>query len=167
MVRNNIYMVRWFIFFVALIALSRIVPHPPNFTPVLAAGVMSAVLTHKLRESILMTLLAMFVSDLYYGLHPFMIWTYSSVALASVIGHYNKNVYLSGIAASVAFFIITNFGVWASGNFYEHNLYGLYVCYVAGLPFFSNTLLGTLFYIFGIDIIIKSVDKLSGWSYNK
>lgn len=156
-------MVRWFIFFVALIALSRIIPHPPNFTPILAAGVMTAHITHNLRISILMGLSAMFVADIYHGLHPFMIWTYSSVALASILGHYLKNAYIAGLSASVSFFIITNFGVWLSSGYYEHTLYNLYVCYVAALPFFGNTLLGTMFYILGIDIIIKIINKGVIW----
>jgi hypothetical protein len=55
-------------------------------------------------------------------------------------------LYLSILGASVIFFIVSNFGVWFSGTMYPKDLSGLAACYIAGLPFFQNTILGDLVY---------------------
>ena len=52
----------------------------------------------------------------------------------------------AGLAASILFFVVTNFGVWALDSLYPRTLEGLVICYVAAIPFFANTLAGTLFY---------------------
>ena len=49
------------------------------------------------------------------------------------------------ILASLQFFVITNFGVWAAGA-YARDFSGLAASYAAGLPFLRWTLLGDLFY---------------------
>ena len=53
---------------------------------------------------------------------------------------------LTAVAGSVLFFAVSNFGVWALGDMYPHNIAGLVACYVAAIPFFQNTLAGDLFY---------------------
>ena len=50
------------------------------------------------------------------------------------------------MAASTLFFVITNFGVWAFDGLYPRTFEGLVVCYIAAIPFFGNTLAGSLFY---------------------
>jgi hypothetical protein len=42
------------------------------------------------------------------------------------------------LAASIAFFLASNFAVWAVWNMYPKTLAGLMACYVAALPFFRN-----------------------------
>jgi len=44
------------------------------------------------------------------------------------------------------FFLVTNFGAWLGSPIYPQTGAGLVAAYVAGIPFFQNTLLGTLFY---------------------
>jgi uncharacterized protein DUF6580 len=55
-------------------------------------------------------------------------------------------VTVSAFAASLLFFALTNFGVWAFDSLYPHTMTGLIACYVAALPFFANSVAGTLFY---------------------
>ena len=79
-----------------------------------------------------------------------------------IIGKYLKQLKLfqlvfSGIASSVVFFIISNFGVWLLSGFYSLNFQGLLECYVAGIPFFRSTLISTLIFVFVIKWIF---DKL-------
>jgi len=57
-----------------------------------------------------------------------------------------KTAVAPGLAASILFFVVTNFGVWALDSLYPRTLEGLVICYVAAIPFFANTLAGTLFY---------------------
>jgi lipopolysaccharide export LptBFGC system permease protein LptF len=47
------------------------------------------------------------------------------------------------VAGTFSFFIITNFAVWAMGGLYPMTLEGLMACYIAGIPFYGNTLLST------------------------
>ena len=51
-----------------------------------------------------------------------------------------------GIFLPMIFFLLSNFGVWASTGAYPVNFGGLISCYAAGLPFLLNQTLGDLFY---------------------
>lgn len=86
-------------------------------------------------------------------------WVYASFILAGVVGFYvMKKKTLprlvgASFGAAVIFFLISNFGVWAGGTMYMKDLGGLMTCYIAGIPFFWNTILGNLIYgflLFGI-----------------
>jgi hypothetical protein len=44
------------------------------------------------------------------------------------------------------FFVVTNFAMWAAGGFYPRTVAGLRACYLAGVPFFWNTLAGDALY---------------------
>jgi len=147
MVRNNLQLVEkvlWIIGFTLLLGFSRIIPHPPNFTPILAVGIFVPLLTGNWKHALPLTLGAMFIGDLYWGLHSYMLWTYSSIAIISMIA-LRFSLLANCFIAPIMFFIITNFGVWTSG-YYGYTLAGLISCYIAAIPFFHMTLLGTLFY---------------------
>ena len=134
---------------IALIAASRLLPHPPNFTPVLAAALFCGGLLPPGR-ALLVPLGAMFASDLVLGLHPGMASVYLAMALCVLLGRVlppqqSLSLALGGaLAASVLFFAVTNFAVWLSGSLYPPTPAGLLACYVAALPFFHHTLLSTL-----------------------
>jgi len=145
----------WVLFFTALLGFSRIMPHPSNFTPILAVAVFIPYIMRNNLTAIPITLGAMLIGDLYWGFHSYMIWTYGAVVLATQLRF--KNVFVSGLTASIIFFIVTNFSVWLSG-YYGLTLAGLWACYVAAIPFFTNTLLGTLFYT-GVFWVIYQVAK--------
>lgn len=145
----------WVLFFTALLGFSRIMPHPSNFTPILAVAVFIPYIMRNNLTAIPITLGAMLIGDLYWDFHSYMIWTYGAVVLATQLRF--KNVFVSGLTASIIFFIVTNFSVWLSG-YYGLTLAGLWACYVAAIPFFTNTLLGTLFYT-GVFWVIYQVAK--------
>ena len=157
-----------FFYFVGLIALSRIIPHPPNFTPVLAMAVFMPYLTRNLYSAMVVPLSAMFVSDLYLGFHSFMFWVYGSILLGTTLSQYTmsiKKTYIhlgtNALASSVIFFIITNFAVWMSGTMYPHTLDGLILCYTMAIPFFGNTLAGTFFYVSLLGLVSYSATNIS------
>jgi hypothetical protein len=50
------------------------------------------------------------------------------------------------LLGSLQFFLITNFGVWAFLNTYPRTGAGLAACYIAGIPYFWNTLAGDAVY---------------------
>ena len=141
-----------------LLGLSRIIPHPPNFTPILAAGIFVPLLTGNWKNALPLTLGAMFIGDLYWGLHSYMLWTYSSIAIISMIA-LRFSLLANCFIAPIMFFLITNFGVWTSG-YYGLTLEGLIACYIAAIPFFHMTLLGTIVYTGLFYGIYKSTESL-------
>ena len=70
-----------FLYYIGIIALSRVIPHPPNFTPVIAMAIFMPYMTRDIYLAMLVPVTAMFVSDLYLGLHSFMIWNYGTIML--------------------------------------------------------------------------------------
>jgi hypothetical protein len=64
----------------------------------------------------------------------------------------------ASLAASVSFFVVSNFAVWAVWNMYPKNLGGLMACYVAAVPFFRNAMVSDLFFaaaFFGIGYLVS------------
>ena len=102
---NNLY---WFLGFILVLALSRIIPHPPNFTPIIAVAIFAPRIIHHIPTVICATLLAMFIADMYWGLHSYMIWTYSSIALCTLLATKLRLLTMS-VVGPVLFFIITNY----------------------------------------------------------
>ena len=145
---------------IIILAISRIIPHPPNFTPILAMAVTMPMLTSDRYIGLLIPLLAMFVSDIFIGLHNTMIWVYMSFIAVTLTSYvFIKqfkfvNVLTMSLLSSLLFFIVTNFGVWTSG-YYGYTLSGLVACYVMAIPFFTNTVLSTLFYSTLITVLYR------------
>jgi len=157
-----------FLYFVGFIALSRIIPHPPNFTPVIAIAVFMPYLTRSLYSAMLVPLSAMFVSDLYLGFHSSMFWVYISILLGVTLSQYTmsiKKTYVhlgsNALMSSVIFFAMTNFAVWMSGTMYPLTLDGLLLCYTMAIPFFGNTIAGTLFYVSLLGLVSYSTTNIS------
>jgi len=131
---------------------SRLLPHPPNFTPIAAIALFGGVYFDK-RYALILPLAAMFLSDIYLGFHDLMPWVYSSFLLSGLIGlwlkHHRRPSFILGgaLASSAVFFLVTNFGVWALPQpAYPHTLAGLAECYVVAIPFLRTEVLGTLAY---------------------
>jgi len=130
--------------------LLRFMPHAYNFTPVAAIALFSGVYL-KRKYAIIVPLVLMAVSDLFIGMHNVVIFTWGSFILAALIGiliRKNKSAarILGGsLAASLVFFIVSNFGVWLMG-WYPLNLKGLVDCYAMALPFLRDFTVSTLIY---------------------
>jgi hypothetical protein len=150
---------------VASAALMRLLPHPPNFTPVAALALFAGAHFERRRWAFLVPLAAMILSDLAlqaafgYGIHSTLPAVYLSFAAVVGIGLWLRDdkrpLRLAGaaLAASVLFFVTTNFAVWAGGLLYPRTLEGLVACYVAAIPFFGWTAAGDLVYaavLFGL-----------------
>jgi hypothetical protein len=150
---------------VLIAAFVRLIPHPPNFAPIAAMALFSGAYFNKKSVTFAVPLAAMFLTDAIIGFHSSMWIVYLSFALIVLIGMFMlkkiiiKNVVLASVTASISFYLITNFGVWAFGTMYPKNIAGLIECYIAAIPFIQNTLLGDLFYsgiMFGIFEFAKS-----------
>ncbi|MFH1405279.1 MAG: DUF6580 family putative transport protein [Patescibacteria group bacterium] len=132
----------------------RLLPHPPNFTPIGAIALFGALYLPR-KFALVIPLGAMLVSDAIIGFYswPIMLAVYAGFAAMVGIGllvrkHKRFSTVLGGtIAGSLTFFLITNFAVWAFGSLYAPTLSGLVQCYYMALPFLRNTLAGDLFYV--------------------
>jgi len=135
------------------LSLTRLIPHPWNFSPMLAVGIFSGFYFRQLYLSLFVVIVSMFIGDLFLGFHSLMFFTYIALAIAVFIGLYIKHfkfteILYSGLASSVCFFIITNFGAWLThGEMYAKDFSGLMQSYVMAIPFFHNTLISTFLYL--------------------
>ena len=139
-----------------LIALSasRFIPHPPNFTSLIALSFyVPAVFGIRYVPVVIVALL---FTDFIIGFHFTMIFTLSSVAMIGIISKYfDKSIYFRVFGAFIGatiFFLISNFGVWVSGS-YGYDLSGLVTCYLLAIPFFTNTIISTLIFSVIIEFI--------------
>ena len=153
------------ILFVAFLVQLRLIPHPPNFTPILAAGIFSGVYLRHFFLGLFIIILSMFIGDLYLGFHNTMFFTYISLSIAVMLGLFIKQlkfskIIFSGLVSSICFFLITNFGAWITLDMYEKNFAGLMSSYTLAIPFFQNTLISTFLYLFLFKILFKfTIDK--------
>lgn len=130
--------------------ITRFLPHPPNFSPIMAIALFGSVYIDDKRLAYIIPILILFFSDIFLGLHPDIPAVYISflivVALGSILRNKISIARLIGVAiiSSLIFFLITNFSVWLTSGMYSKDIYGLYECYVMAIPFFRNSLLGDL-----------------------
>jgi hypothetical protein len=156
---------------------SRLVPHYPNFTAVGAVSLFAAAFSGRRSVAVIIPYLVMLMSDLvlnniiyaraypddYAGfifLYRGALWSYAAFGLIVMYGYalFKKGVdfpkvIFGALGGSIIFFLLSNFGVWASTGAYSINFPGLLTCYAAGLPFLLNQVLGDLFYsliLFGV-----------------
>ena len=137
---------------ILILSFSRLIPHPSNFTPILAVGVFSGFYFRNFLLGVVIVIFSMFLGDLYLGFHGMMFFTYISLAIAVALGFLIKHlkfteILFSGLASSACFFLVTNFGAWLVLDMYEKNLAGLLKSYVFAIPFFHNTLISTFLYL--------------------
>lgn len=151
---------------IAVVALTRLLPHPPNFTPVESMALFAGACLLDRRLALLAPLLAMAVSDLalgmihggYYSQYLFSLShlsVYACIVLCSLAGFAMRGRTTAGrvlgwsLAGAVIFFLVTNFAIWlAPAPLPGANpcAAGLLPCYVAAIPFFKWTVASALFY---------------------
>ena len=137
---------------IVVVAALRLVPHPPNFTPIGAMALFSGAYLGRRGLAFVAPLAALLLSDLVLGFYPELVFVYLSVAAIVLIGwavSKRKTVLRVGAAAlasALLFYAVTNFGVWLVMDYYPKTLAGLAACYAAAIPFFQNSLAGDLFF---------------------
>jgi hypothetical protein len=137
---------------IALAAALRIAPHPWNFTPVGAMALFSGAVIKDRRLAFLVPLVALFFGDIFIGFYKLIPIVYASFLVSVAIGFWLRDrrsaarITAATLAGAIQFFLVTNFAFWALEPFYPHTRAGLLACYVAGIPFFWNTLAGDAVY---------------------
>jgi len=154
----------YLVFFGIILALARIIPHPPNFSPVIASAIMAPLLIKDRMFGMAIPILAMFVSDIIIGFHPYQTVIYITLISISLISPMSKNYKLLGFMAvggSLWFFITTNFAVWFIWDYYPKTFEGLISCYILAIPFFQNTLISTLLFTGLLSLSIKYLGAMN------
>ncbi|HET7819819.1 MAG TPA: DUF6580 family putative transport protein [Bacteroidia bacterium] len=134
-----------------LAALSRLLPHPFNFTPIGAMALFGGAYFSNKKLSFIIPLVAMFASDCLIGFHNTILYVYVSFILITFIGIFisnkinAKNIILASLTSSFLFFIISNLGVWMSDST-SHGMIGLFNTYFAAIPFYNNEPLGSFLF---------------------
>ena len=145
--------------FVALAA-SRFVPHPPNFTSLLALSFyVPALLGLRYLPALLISFI---ITDIFIGMHSSAFFTWGSVIFIGLLSQHFVKTFTSRISGALIgaclFYIITNFGVWSLGS-YEYSINGLILSYTLALPFFGYSLVSTFIF----SAIIETLYKLKFW----
>jgi hypothetical protein len=137
-------------------AMARLVPHPPNLTPIGAMALFGGACFLDRRMAYLLPMAAMLLSDLVLGITHYGLWklvaiqpvVYACILATTAIGQLiadRRSVWRVGgaaLAGSLLFFVVTNFAAWAGGHGYPMTAAGLAECYWKGIPYFRNTLAG-------------------------
>lgn len=148
---------------IVVAALTRVLPHPPNFSPIAAMALFGGAYFAARRWAVLVPLVALLISDLvlsslHGGLYATWfsgagIWMiYGCTALIAALGFRlrgkvsSRSVLGYSLAGAVLFFAITNFAAWLTDPMYPKTAGGLAAAYAAGIPFFQWSVLGTLLY---------------------
>ena len=149
---------------IVVLSASRFIPHPPNFTSLIALSFyIPAIFGIKF---IPVVILALFLTDIIIGFSFYNAFTFGSVLVIGVLSKYLNNTILTRVFGAlcgvVLFYLLTNFGVWINGS-YGYTLDGLIACYILALPFFGNTLVSTLLF----SVIIETVNKFYQNNFSK
>ena len=143
----------WMIGVIIILAMFRLVPHPPNAVPIAAMALFAGAFFSNRLLAYLIPVAAMVLSDLILGLHSTVWYVYAGVAITVLIGSELKQfsilrVGIAAVIASILFFLITNFGAWLHHDMYPQNYNGLLQAFVAGIPFFRNSLIANLIFTY-------------------
>ena len=143
-----------------ILAISRFIPHPPNFTSLLAISFYVPVL---LGVRYLPSVVICFIlTDFIIGFHEVSLFTWGSVILIGLGSKFFARTILNRVFGALLgaslFFVITNFGVWSLGS-YAYNFEGLLLCYTLAIPFFTYSLISTFIFSGVIEAIYKLIER--------
>jgi len=151
--KKNIYL---FIGIFFSLVSSRLIPHPPNFTVMLALSFYVPAIFGS--RYIFFVLLSFALTDLLINYHYLTHWTWGSVLLIGLLSVYFTNSVFSrmsgALLGTLIFFMVTNFGVWTTGM-YGYTSSGLVTCYIMAIPFYAYTVISTLIFSLLIEICCK------------
>ena len=124
----------------------RLLPHPWNVTPLIGVALLGGALLPA-RWAVALPVVIAAASDLVLGWHTTLPFTWGAFALAAVIGAQLRHpslvrVAVGAVAASTAFFVVSNVGVWLVGGLYPATADGLGACFIAAVPFYRQMLVG-------------------------
>jgi len=159
---------------VALLRIERINPY--NVVPVFSCLLFFAA-TRPAREYVL-PLSTLVGVDIFCTTHMYgyrltfdavVVWTWYLIVMllgSGVLRSSRSCLRVAGcsILASVSFFLVSNYAVWAVWQMYPRTLAGLEMCYLAAIPFFRNSLSSELAFsmlLFGLFNCIQALTSIA------
>ena len=151
---------------VILAALSRLLPHPYNFTPMVGMALFAMAYMPKAWQALLLTLVSYLISDALvnaflhpeasswaYFFSPTALGVYLAMILVSGLGYLFKGqsiktlgLVAGSISGSLVFYLVTNTAVWMGSSFYAKSFTGWLAALYAGIPFYqANDVLSSFF----------------------
>lgn len=139
---------------VLVAVVTRVVPHPWNLTPLVGIALFGGATFERTGSAAAMTLGALAVGDAALGFFPYegMVWVYGASVAVVLVGRILASqrgvapTLIAALAGGGLFYVVTNFGVWATGHLYPHSAAGLVACYAAAIPFYRHQIVGDLAY---------------------
>lgn len=155
--------------FIALASLTRLLPHPWNFTPLGGITLMSAALVNNRLKSFVIPFIVWIMSDylvnvfLYnkglldfsYFISTTALGVYVSMVLIWLVGSLLRTniqfstVIASSLSSSIIFYLVSNTFVFIGNPFYSQDVSGWLQCLAMGIPFYKNDfgiLFGSFFF---------------------
>lgn len=155
--------------FLVLSVVFRVVPHPPNFAPVGALAVFAGRTTKPWMALLLVTLTMLSGDSILASVHGYPLFTlvtpfvYLGFFLQTLLGRALRarkgGAVVAALGGAVAFFLVSNIGVWVSGGLYPRSFAGLCTCFVAALPFFANTILGDVVWTVALSLAYRPLAR--------
>ena len=156
----------WVVLLTVGAMLTRILPHPPNVTPMTAICLFSGMALGFRLLTFVLPFVVLYASDFLINntigrafitdtseviwWTDFMNWTYGSYFLIILISAFvlkrakTQSVVLTALGSGILFFLLTNFSSWVGYSYYPKSFAGLLLCYEAGLPFFRVSIIGDI-----------------------
>ncbi len=162
---------------IALGVAGRLLPHPPNFTPMAAIALFAGFIFIKRYMAVVAVISTMLLCDYFafgslsaswFGSKSMFV-VYIALLFPIVFKNFLQKklgvlrIFGAALASSSVFFLATNFAVWAFSPMYEKTLEGLVLCYTMAIPFFQNTVAGDLIWsgvIFGTYFALRNYSHL-------
>ncbi len=154
---------------IAMAFVSRFMIDLPNFKPVGGFAILSGMMFSTRLRALAVPLIAMLFSDLYFGMAELWVTlsVYAALGFNVLLGRWllqrwqkisslPSRLLAAGsttILASIQFFLLTNFSVWAGTSWYPRTWVGLVDCFLNALPFFRFTFAGDLLFA-GLPLVI-------------
>jgi len=130
---------------------TRLVPHLPNFTPILAISLFAGAYFNK-KYAIWFPIALYTISEVIIGGNDVIFFTAGGIFLITLLGmrlrsrRSLKNNLVYGLISPIIFFLVSNFGVWAVG-WYPPTLSGLTQSYIMAIPFLRVSIIASLSYV--------------------
>ena len=141
-----------------LAVVTRLLPHPPNFTPIAGMALFAVNRFSDKKIAFSLPIFCMILTDIFIGFHSITPFVYISIIGISCIGYFSKKINnVAILKSSLLFFFISNFGVWFLG--YPNTIAGFISCYTFALPFLINTILGDFFFYHVLNLSFNKIEE--------
>ncbi len=140
------------LFLIFVVVVSRLVPHPPNFTPVLSIALFAGAMFPNKWKAFLIPVAGLILSNFLLGFYTVAWVVVGLMVVITAMGLLMKTRKSApwwigfSLGSSVFFFVLSNFFVWLTSGYYPMTPAGLLTSYELAIPFFQNTVMSTLLY---------------------